>query len=83
MIAEVVPLREGPSLQDIVGQIRAFADRVEAGEYGDVDSVIAMVPQGGGYPTLLQWGDNTHANDPIIQLSLAKQWMLTNLVERK
>ncbi len=83
MTAEVIPLREGPSLMDIVGQIRAFADRIEAGEYGEVDAVIALMPRAREYPTLWGWGDVTGANDPLIQIELCKHWLLMNLVERR
>jgi hypothetical protein len=82
MTAEIVAIHDGPSLMDIVGQLRAFADRIEAGEYGEVDSVIALVPRGSAYPRVLQWGDNTNLNDPIIQLELAKFWLLMHMVER-
>lgn len=83
MVAEVVQLHEGPSLNDIVAQIRAFADRIEAGEYGEVDTVFAVMPRTGDYPKFWGWGDITNVNDPVIQLELAKHWLLVNLVERR
>ena len=82
MTLTVVPLREVPSLNDIVAQIRAFADRVKAGEYGDVDAVFAVMPREGDYPKFWGWGDISGGNDPVIQLELAKHWLLTNLVQR-
>lgn len=82
MSAEVVQLREGPLLSDIVGQIRAFADRIEAGEYGEVETVFAILPRAREYPMVLGWGDITNTNDPVIQLELAKHWLLVNLVQR-
>ncbi len=82
MALTVVPLRETPSLKDIVAQVRAFADRIEAGEYGDVDAVFALMPVANGYPKFWGWGDITGINDPVIQLELAKMWLLANLVER-
>jgi hypothetical protein len=82
MSLTVVPIRDGPSLNDVVAQVRAFADRIEAGEYGEVDAVFAVMPRAGDYPTVFGWGDINGTNDPVIQLELAKFWLLTNLVKR-
>jgi hypothetical protein len=76
MSAEIVPIHEGPSLNDIVAQIRAFADRIENGEYGDVEAVIAVMPRERSYPTVFAWGAAHGAFNSIIQLDLAHQWMV-------
>jgi len=78
----VVPIAEGPSLQDIAGQLRALADRIEGGEYGEVDTMFAVMPVLGGYPKLWGWGDIDGQFDPIIQLELMKQWLLNNITAR-
>lgn len=82
MALTVVPLREGPPLSDVVAQIRAWADRIEAGEYGEVDAVFALMPRSGDYPTVWGWGDVAGTNDPVVQFELAKLWLLTNLTKR-
>lgn len=82
MSLTVVPFREGPKLNDIVGQLRAFADRIESGEYGEVEAVFAILPRDGDYPTLFGWGDITGANDPVIQMEMLKIWLLTRMVAR-
>ena len=82
MVAEVIRLRETPSLRDVVAQIRAFADRIEAGEYGEVETVFALMPRAGDYPSFWGWGDITGTNDPVIQLEMAKLWLLMNLTKR-
>ena len=79
----VVPLREGPPLSDVVAHIRAFADRIEAGKYGEVGAVFALMPRDNDYPTFWGWGDITGINDPVVQLELAKLWLLTNLTKRE
>jgi len=79
----VVPLHEGPSLNDIVAQVRAFADRIESGEYGEVDAVFAVMPRARDYPQLFGWGDVTGSNDPVIQLELCKLWLLTTMTVRR
>lgn len=73
---KVVQLHEGPSLQDIPGQLRALADRIEAGEYGDVDGLFAIMPREQEYPVTLGFGRIEGAYDPIIQFDLARQWMV-------
>jgi hypothetical protein len=83
MTLTVVPLRDGkPSLNDTVAQIRAFADRIEAGDYGDVEAVFALMPRENDYPKFWGWGNVSGINDPVVQLELAKLWLLTNLVTR-
>lgn len=83
MTLNVVPLREGPPLTDVVAQIRAWADRIEAGEYGEVSSVFALMPRDNNYPTLWGWGDTSGVGDPVVQLELAKMWLLANLTKRE
>lgn len=73
---KVVPIHEGPSLQEIPAQLRALADRIEAGEYGEVDGLFAVMPRERDYPTILGWGLNSGAFEPIIQLDLARQWLV-------
>jgi hypothetical protein len=64
------------NLQDIPAQLRALADRIEQGEYGDVDGLFAILPRDAAYPTILGWGVNEGAYDPIIQFDLARQWLV-------
>jgi hypothetical protein len=73
---KVVPIFEGPSLAEIPAQLRALADRIEAGEYGEVDGLFAVMPHEREYPTVFAWGVDTGAYDPIIQLELARQWLV-------
>ena len=83
MTAEIVSLRGGtPALNDIPGMLRALADAIEAGEYGEVQSLIALMPRPRDYPIPFGWGDVEGQNDPIIQCELAKAWFVNNLVER-
>ena len=83
MTAEIIPLRDsGLSLQDIVGQLRALADRIEAGTYDEVRTCFVIIPVNDAYPRLMGYGDIDNKNDPIIQLELAKLWLLTHLTER-
>ncbi len=73
---KMVPLREGPALGEIPAQLRALADRIEAGEYGDVDGLYAIMPREREYPQILGWGINDGAYDAIIQFDLARQWLV-------
>lgn len=72
----IVQLHDGPSLQDIPAQLRALADRIEAGEYGDVDGLFAIMPRERDYPTIMSWGIDHGAYDPIIQFEIARQWLV-------
>lgn len=83
MSAEIVQMRSEPLLNDIAGQLRGLADRIESGDYGEVATLFAVMPDASGYPDVFAWGDVTGTNDPVIQFELAKMWLLTNLTERR
>lgn len=83
-MVEVVKIRDGaPLLSDIPGMLRKVADDIEKGEHGDVTSAILVIPVDDDYPELFGWGDVDGGNNPIIQLELAKIWLLQNLTARK
>jgi hypothetical protein len=73
---KVVPIHDGPNINDIPAQLRAFADRIERGEYGEVDGLFAILPRDKEYPVTLGWGVIDGSFDPIIQFDLARQWMV-------
>lgn len=83
MSAEIVAIRDGaPSLADVVGMLRQLADNIESGEHGSVESLAVIMPVEGDYPRVFAFGDVEGANEPVLQLELAKMWLLTNLVQR-
>lgn len=73
---KIVALHEGPSLHDIPAQLRALADRIEAGQYGAVEGLFAVMPREQDWPLILGWGVNDGAFDPIIQFEMARQWLV-------
>lgn len=73
---KVVQLHDGPSLRDVPAQLRALADRIEAGDYGDVDGLFAVMPREQDYPVIMGWGVVDGAFDPIIQFEIARQWLV-------
>ena len=75
-VAEVITLHDEPSLQDITGHLRSLADRIDNGEYGDVEGLFAIMPREQQYPAVFAWGCNSGAFEPIIQLELARQWLI-------
>jgi len=83
MSAEIVALRDGrPALNDIPAMLRQMAEDIECGSYGDVQSMIVLMPVEDDYPNAFGWGDVSGQNDPIIQCELAKAWFVNNLVRR-
>jgi len=63
-------------LSDIPAQLRALANHIEAGDYGEVYSLIAVMPREKNYPIICQWGKNDGACEPVVQLELALQWLV-------
>lgn len=82
MSAEVVKLHDAPPLTDIPNMMRRVADQIENGEYGAVDTAFLLLPRVEDYPALFGWGNIDGKNDPIIQLELAKNWLLTRITSR-
>lgn len=83
MSAEVVELRDGaPLLTDIPGMLRRMADRIEAGEHGEVTTAFLLLPVAGDYPAVFGWGDVEGDRHPALQCELAKMWLLTNMAVR-
>lgn len=81
-MANVVLLRETPSLADIPGQLRLLADQIEAGEHDDVASMFVLMPIANNFPQIWGWGDVSGENHPIVQLELAKAWFVNHSTGR-
>jgi hypothetical protein len=84
MSAEVITLRE-TSLRDVPGMMRRLADDIEKGELGNVTQAIMVIPCDVGkneYPAIFAWGDGS-TSDTIMELELAKLFLLMNSVNRK
>lgn len=79
---KIVQIRNTPPLNDIVAQLRALADKIEAGGHGEVNTLFAIMPRDGDFPKVFGWGDVHGGNEPIVQLELAKHWLVVNLVSR-
>ena len=80
---KVVPLREDcVSLTDIPAMLRKLADEIESGDVADVTGAFCLIPRSRDYLLLYGWGDVEGRNEPIIQLDLAKTFLLTHLVAR-
>jgi hypothetical protein len=61
-------------LNDIPAGLRALAERIENNDYGEVHSLLLVMPREHDWPITLQWGINHGACEPVIQLSLALEW---------
>lgn len=70
---KVVPLHDGrPSLNDVPARLRLLADQIEAGEYGEAVTLLALITRPADWPVTFGFGDIDGQNDPIIQFELAK-----------
>lgn len=81
MTLTVVPLRDGPSLQDIPALLRNLAAEIENGETV-ARTLFIVIPRDGEYPALRGWGDVDGERRPIEQLALALQWLCSRLTVR-
>lgn len=82
-LAEVVKLNDGkPSLNDIPGRLRLLADQLEAGEHGEYNNCLVLIPQrSDDWPAMWGFGDVNGNNSPIITLTLAlHKWVAKIMV---
>lgn len=81
---KVVPLRDGaPGLNDIPAMRRRLADQVEAGRYGQVTSMLVLMPTVDDDIDIFGWGDSDGWRNPVVLCELAALQLLTNRMERK
>ena len=71
------------NLRDIPAMLRKVANEIERGDYAEVSTAFLVIPIEDDYPQLFGWGDVDGANDPMIQIALCQQWLLSNLVKRR
>lgn len=78
----VVPIREDTTLvNDIPGQLRALADRIDAGEV-EAESAICVIPMEGDWPTIYGWGEDMGDFGRIGLLQTAVTWFATRITSR-
>jgi hypothetical protein len=65
----------GPNLRDIALMARKFADSVDAGEFGELETVLVMIEGSDGIQTL-GWGDSISFRETIGSLEIAKAHLL-------
>ena len=80
-MAEILKLRDA-LLTDVPAQLRALADRIEAGEHGDVDTAFAVIPVVDDFPLIFGWGLNCSQADCGWTLHLAQHWLAETLTRR-
>lgn len=78
----VVPIREDTTLvNDIPGQLRALADRIDAGEI-EAESAICVIPVSGDWPIIYGWGEDMGDLGRIGLLQLAVTFFATRITAR-
>lgn len=66
---KVVQLRAAPSLMDVVGQIRKFANDVESGKYGEVHDVTVLLRNVDDDEIhIFGWGQAATTSDQLVGL---------------
>lgn len=84
MSAEIVKLVDHgrADLSDVPLMLRRLADRYEAGEYGEDQTIFIVIPQNGDYPIVQGFGMVEGPRDPLVQLDLARAGILNHVVRR-
>lgn len=70
------------NLLDVPEMMREVADQIEQGMHGKISTVIMLIPIPENYPKVFGWGEVEGENHPIVQLELAKHWLVANLSSR-
>lgn len=74
---EIVKLRVTPTVVDIPGQLRAMADRIEAGEI-EATSILFIIAKENDWPDIYGWGDHLGDHGNIAICELSKAWFINN-----
>lgn len=78
----VVPIRENTTLvNDIPGQLRQLADRIDAGEV-EAKSAICVIPVDDDWPAIYGWGEDMGNFGRIGLLQLAVTFFATRITAR-
>ncbi len=77
----VSPLRQGPTVSDIPGQLRQMADQIESGEVA-ATSALFIIPADGDWPAVYGWGEHLGDHGNIAVCEMTKIWFVNNLVTR-
>lgn len=78
----VVPIRDDTTrVNDIPGQLRALADRIESGEL-EAESMLAIIPVEGDWPILFGWGEDLGEYGRIGVLDVMRAWLVGRQVAR-
>ena len=80
-MVEIVPLREGPKLNDLPAVMREVAGQIERGEI-PATSALFVVPVEHDWPIVFGWGEHLSDYGNIAVLELAKAWFVQNLTAR-
>lgn len=76
-------IRDGaPLLTDIPGQLRQLADAIAAGDHGEITSAIVLLPRDNEYPDVFGWGAVDGDRHIVVQLELAKTFLLLHQTQR-
>lgn len=82
MTLTVVPIRESTTLvNDIPGQLRQLADRIDAGEV-EAKTVICVIPIDDDWPRIFGWGEDLGDFWRIGLLQTAVTWFATRITGR-
>lgn len=81
---KVIPLREGPALDDIPGLLRQLADGLDNGSFGrEVGSVIVIIPNGDDWPEIFCYGEMIGTTEAVGHVETAKTWLIHNIATRQ
>lgn len=80
-MGDVLPLRDGPLVTDIPGQLRQMADMIEDGEV-EAASALFIIARNGDWPAIYGWGDHLGDHGNIAICELAKAWLINNNTAR-
>ncbi len=61
---------QAPNIDDIPNQLRALADRITYGRFGQVEAALVILPRLGGYPVIFSWGSEDGEYNPANQMEL-------------
>mgnify|MGYP001187712089 CR=1 FL=1 len=80
---EVVDTFPSNNLNDIPERLRALATGIEDGVFGEVSTLLVIMPKDNDWPAVFGYGINAEPAQFVFQMELAKVWFANNLTVRR
>lgn len=70
------------NLSEVATELRNLADSIDAGTHGEITTAFVILPNNEDWPAIFGYGTVEGDRHPVVQLELAKAWLVNNITRR-